>query len=65
MIKNGENPRKKFGLLCRQCNNIEAWVRKDGKKAFEAFCYLYGQGHFDEALKDDKSLKKITEFLNS
>jgi len=63
MIKNGIDPSKKFTLLCNQCNLIEAWVRKDKNKAFETFCWLYGEGYFDEALKDDKSLKKLTDFM--
>ena len=63
MIKNGINPNKKFTLLCNQCNLIEAWVRKDKTKSFETFCWLHGEGYFDEALKDDKSLKKLTDFM--
>ena len=55
--------KNKFTLLCPQCNMLEAYVRKDGKKAFEAFCWLYSEGHFDEALKDDTSFKKLSEFM--
>jgi len=63
LIKEGKNPKKKFALLCKQCNSIEAFVRIDKKKAFETFSWLYEEGYFDEALSDDKSLRKITEFL--
>jgi len=63
MIKNGENPKIKFALLCKQCNVIEAHVRINPTKAFETFCWLYGEGQFDEALKDDPTLKKLTDFL--
>jgi len=63
MFKNGVNPNKKFCLLCKQCNVIEAHVRINPTKAFETFCWLYGEGQFDEALKDDHTLKKLTNFL--
>jgi len=63
MIKNGINPNKKFTLLCNQCNLIEAWVRKDKTKSFETFCWLFSEGYFDEALKDDPTLKKLTNFM--
>jgi len=63
MLKNGVNPKKKFTLLCQVCNNVEGWVRVNPFKAFEAFAWLYGEGHFDEVLKDNKSLKKLTDFM--
>ena len=63
MFRNGIDPNKKFGLLCQQCNLIEAFVRMNPVKAFGTFCWLYGEGHFDEALKDDNSLKKLTDFI--
>lgn len=63
MFKQGINPNKKFCLLCKQCNVIEAHVRINPTKAFETFSWLYGEGYFDEALKDDQTLKKLTEFL--
>lgn len=56
----------KYILLCQQCNLIEAWVRKNPKKGFETFAWLYGEGHFDEVLKDDtdnSTIKKLTEFM--
>ena len=30
--------KKKYTLLCQQCNMLEAWVRKNGVKAFDAYC---------------------------
>jgi len=51
MLKNGINPKGKFGLLCIQCNLLEAFVRMNPSKAFESFAWMYGEGHFDEALK--------------
>jgi len=67
MIKQGKYAelKKKFTLLCQQCNTIEAFVRKNPKKAFETFCWIYSEGQFNEVLSedDDKSLRKITEFL--
>jgi len=65
MYKNGINPKKKFGLLCEQCNLIEGWVRVNPAKAFETFCWLHGEGYFDEALKDDPKLKKLTSFMKN
>lgn len=56
--------KKKYTLLCGQCNILEAWVRKNGVKAFEAYCWLQEQGYFDEALKDDAKFKKLSEFMN-
>lgn len=55
--------KKKYTLLCGQCNMLEAWVRKDGVKAFEAYCWLHEQGYFDEALRDDAKFKKLSEFM--
>jgi len=63
MFKNGINPNEKFGLLCGQCNTLEAFVRLNPVKAFDTFCWLHGEGYFDEALKDDQTLKKLTEFM--
>jgi len=63
MFKNGINPNKKFTLLCGQCNSIEGFVRMNPEKAFDAFAWLHGEGYFDEALKDDPTLKKLTNFL--
>ena len=65
MVENGINPKKKFGLLCQQCNLLEAWVRMNPSKAFETFCWLHGEGYFDEALKDDPKLKKLTSFMKN
>jgi len=63
MFQNGINPKKKFGLLCEQCNLIEGWVSVNPKKAFDTFCWLHGEGYFDEALEDDPTLKKLTDFM--
>ena len=67
--KSKQNPKKKFGVLCGTCNSIEGFVRKDPKKAFEAFCWIYGEGIFDKILadderKDEKSHMRITDFLS-
>ena len=51
MLDNGISTKKKFALLCIQCNLLEAFVRMNPSKAFEAFAWMYGEGHFDEALK--------------
>jgi len=63
MFKKGINPKKRFCVLCRQCNMLEAWVRRDTLKAFDAYCWLHGEGYFDKALKDDPKLKKLSEFM--
>lgn len=63
MIKNGINPRKKFVLLCRQCHKIETASHQNPKKAFDMFAWLYADGLFDQVLKADPKLKKLTEFL--
>jgi len=63
MFKNGINPNEKFTLLCGQCNTLEAFVRLNPEKAFETFCWLSSEGYFDQALKTDPKLKKLTEFL--
>jgi len=63
MIKNGINPKKKFVLLCTQCHDIETASHQNPKKTFDMFAWMYGEGLFDQALKDDPTLKKLTEFL--
>ena len=65
MLENGVSTKKKFCLLCKQCNVIEAHVRINKVKAFETFCWLYGEGYFDQALKDDPKLKKLTNFMKN
>ena len=64
MLENGISTKKKFGLLCCQCNSLEGFVKMNTSKAFETFCWLYGEGYFDKALKDDPRLKKLSEFMN-
>ena len=61
--KNGINPKKKFALLCKQCHAIETTSHQNPKKAFDMFAWMYGEGLFDEVLKDDPKLKKLTEFI--
>lgn len=63
MLENGISTKKKFGLLCSQCNLLEGIVRMNPFKALDAFAWLYGEGHFDEVLKDDPALKKLTDFM--
>jgi len=63
MLKNGISPKKKFVLLCTQCHDIETASHQNPKKAFDMFAWLYGEGLFDKVLKDDQSLKKLTDFL--
>jgi len=63
MLKNGISTKEKFTLLCIQCNVLEAFVRMNPDKAFDAFCWLHGEGHFDEVLKHDPKLKKLTNFM--
>ena len=63
MLKNGISTKEKFALLCIQCNLLEAFVRMNPDKAFDAFCWLHGEGHFDKAFEDDKQLKKLTDFM--
>jgi len=65
MVENGISTKNKFALLCQQCNLLEAWVRMNPSKAFETFCWLYQEGYFDKALKDDPSLKKLTSFMKN
>ena len=63
MLKTGINHKKKFCLLCSQCNALEAFARINKTKAFETFCWLAGEGYFDDALKADPKLKKLSEFM--
>jgi len=65
MLENGVNTKEKFGLLCEQCNHLEGFVRMNVFKAFDAFAWMYGEGHFDEVLKDDPKLKKLTNFMKN
>ncbi len=50
-------------MLCHSYNILEAYVRNDPVKAFETFAWLYGEGYFDKALKDDSKLKKLSKFI--
>jgi len=65
LIKNNQihELRKKFTLLCRDCNHMEGYAKKNSKKTFNFICWLLGEGQLEEALQDDPKLKKITEFL--
>jgi len=63
MLKNGINTKKKFALLCQQCNLLEAWIKPNPSKALDMFSWLHEEGYFDEALKDDPKLKKLSEFM--
>jgi len=63
MIKNGINPKKKFVLLCLQCHDVETASHQNPKKAFDMFAWLYGEGLFDQVLKADPKLKKLSEFM--
>jgi len=58
MAKRGENPKKKYTLLCQQCNTLEGWIRKNPDKAMAAISYCIDQG----IIKSKKI--KIKEFLN-
>ena len=51
MINNKENIHKKFTLLCRVCNVIEAFVKLDPEKSIKTFHWLYKQGYFKEIKK--------------
>jgi len=65
LIKNNQinELKKKFTLLCRECNHMEGYAKKNSQKTFDFICWLLNEGHLEEALKDDPKLKKITEFL--
>ena len=67
LVKNNQiiELNKKFTLLCRECNHMEGFAKKDSKKTFNFICWLLEEGHLDEALKDDPKLKKITDFLKN
>jgi len=65
MLNDGINPKKKFALLCQQCNSLEGWIKVSPAKAFELFSWLAGEGYFDEVFKDDPSLKKLTNFMKN
>ena len=67
LIKNNQTTelKKKFTLLCRECNHMEGFAKKDSKKTFDFICWLLGEGHLEEALKDDPKLKKITDFMKN
>jgi len=65
LIKNNQinELKKKFTLLCRECNQMEKYAKKNSQKTFDFFCWLYGENYFDQALKDDPKLKKLSEFM--
>ena len=55
--------KKKYALLCEECHRIETFSHQNPKKAFDMFAWMYGEGLFEEVLKDDPKLKKLTEFV--
>jgi len=65
LIKNNQinELKKKFTLLCRECNQMEGFAKKSSQKTFDFFCWLYSENYFDQALKDDPKLKKLSEFM--
>jgi len=65
LIKNNQinELKKKFTLLCVECNVMEGFAKKDSKKTFNFICWLLGEDYLEEALKDDPTLKKLTDFL--
>jgi len=67
LVKNNQitELNKKFTLLCRECNHMEGFAKKDSKKTFDFICWLLGEGHLEEALKDDPKLKRITDFMQN
>lgn len=67
LIKNNQinELKKKFTLLCRECNQMEKFAKKNGQKTFDFFCWLYGENYLDQALKDDPKLKKLTDFMKN
>jgi len=67
LIKNNQitELKNKFALLCRECNHMEGYAKKDSQKTFNFICWLLDEGHLEEALKDDPKLKKITGFMKN
>jgi len=63
IASNGINPKKKFELLCHQCNVLEAFVRTNPKKAWDAIFWLIEHNILDADLLDEKGNRKLTEFL--
>jgi len=67
LIKNNQitELKKKFTLLCRECNHMEGYAKKNSKKTFNFIVWMLDEGHLEEALKDDTELKKITDFMKN
>jgi len=63
MAKRGENPKKKYTLLCQQCNALEGWIRKNPDKAIDAFGWCFEKGIIDFETPTPEGNKRIDEFI--
>jgi len=63
MAKQGKNPKGKFTLLCKQCNNLEAWIRKNPDRALSAFAWCVEKGIIDVETPNPEGNKQLDEFI--
>ena len=63
MSEKGENPKKKFLLLCADCNKLESLIRKNSDKAMSFFAWCVEQGIIDVETPDPEGNKRIDEFI--
>ena len=63
MSEIGKNPKKKFLLLCKDCNSLEGWIRKDPDKAISLFGWCVQQGIIDVETPNPEGNKRIDEFI--
>jgi len=63
MSEEGKNPKKKFLLLCQDCNTMESRIRKDPDKAMSLFSWCVEQGIIDVETPDPEGNKRIDEFI--
>jgi len=63
MAKQGKNPKGKFTLLCKQCNNLEVWIRKNPDRAVSAFGWCVEKGIIDVETPNPEGNKQIDEFI--
>jgi len=63
MSERGENPKKKFLLLCKDCNTLEGWISKDPDRAMSLFAWCVEQGTIDVETPNPEGNKRIDEFI--
>lgn len=63
MSEKGENPKKKYLLLCSDCNKLESLVRKNPDKAMSFLAWCIEQGIIDVETPNPEGNKRIDEFI--